>query len=356
MINQTQKLEIKFPITTIVTVLCVLVLIKMAEILSPLFLPLIIAILLAVALEKPLRWMIKKNIPRKYAIILITFILATSALGVIATIVPSVYREGVAFSEKIPQYRREILSSLGSDNPLRNIISHNTTPEALTPKTEQVKEILGVGNVVLGGFGDLFLVFILAIYLLADGPRMIKWISAYFSEATQSKIHQTTRETSDIVSAYVIGQFITSALSFTFALIVLMALKVPSAPLLAALAGILDILPVLGFVLAVIPAMLFSAQVSSETPWLVLGLYVLYHVIENYIIIPLVYGNKMKVSSFVVFFTLIAAGLIGGIEGAIVILPIVASYPIIEKIWFAPYLRREALVEHGPQKTETFQE
>ena len=349
MATENQKLEIKLPISTIITILSVILLIKACEILSPLFLPLIMAILLAVALEKPLRWLVQKNIPRKYAIGVITLVMAFSVITVVMTIVPSVYREGVAFVDKIPEFRAEILSNLSSDNPLKSIISRNTTKEALTPKADHVKNILGAGNVVLGGFGDLFLIFILAIYLLSDGPRMIKWITTYFNRNTQRKIEQTCQETSDVVSAYVIGQFITSALSFIFALTVLLILKVPSAPLLAALAGILDILPVLGFVIAVIPAMLFATEVSTDTPWLVFGLYILYHLIENYVIIPLVYGKKMKVSSFLVFFTLIAAGLLGGIKGAIVILPIVASYPIIEKIWISPYLRREAIADHHEQ-------
>ncbi|MBC7458873.1 MAG: AI-2E family transporter [Bdellovibrionaceae bacterium] len=352
MTNENQKLEIKIPISTIITVLCVLIVVKVAEIISPLFLPLVIAILLAVALEKPLHWLVKKSVPRRYGVGIITLTLALSVLLVVVTIVPSVYLEGVAFAKRIPEFRQEILSNLNSDNPLKNIISHNTTKEVLTPKADQVKEIIGAGNVVLGGFGDLFLIFIFAIYLLADGPRMVKWVSAYFSPATQKKIEQTAQETSEVVSAYVIGQFITSVLSFIFALGVLMALKVPSAPLLAVLAGILDILPVLGFVIAVIPAMLFAAEVSSDTPWMVLGLYILYHLIENYLIIPMIYGNKMKLSSFVVFFTLIAAGLIGGIEGAIAILPLVASYPIIEKIWFSSYLRREVITDHSHQNSK----
>ena len=87
-------------------------------------------------------------------------------------------------------------------------------------------------------------------------------------------------------------------------------------------------------------------------PWIVLGFYVFYHCIENYVIVPFVYGNRMRVSSFVVFFTLIAAGIIGGIEGAIIVLPIVASYPIVEQIWLKPFLRRETLVVHDKENTD----
>ena len=69
-------------------------------------------------------------------------------------------------------------------------------------------------------------------------------------------------------------------------------------------------------------------------------------------IVPLVYGKKLRVSSFVVFVALLAAGLIGGVEGAIVVLPIVASYPIIERIWLKPYLRRETIAVHEAVEEE----
>jgi hypothetical protein len=42
----------------------------------------------------------------------------------------------------------------------------------------------------------------------------------------------------------------------------------------------------------------------------------------------------------------LAAGFLAGIEGAISILPIVASYPVIEKIWLRRYVGQEAIEEH----------
>lgn len=346
MSNEIQKIELHISFSTILMILFALVSVKILEILSPLFLPLLIAILLAISLDRPMNWLVSQGIPRKYAVTLVTFGLAACVVLLALTVVPSVYNEAVQFMQNLPQFREDLLSHLGENNPLRSLVSRGLTREALMPKADQFKDIVGAGNVILGGFGDLFLTFILAVYLLADGPRMVQWLSAFFPSVTQQKIAQTNEEASKIVSAYIGGQVITSVLSFIFVLIALLYLKVPSAPLLAALAGILDILPVLGFVLAVIPAMLFASKVSSDMPWIVLGFYVFYHCIENYIIVPWVYGNRMRVSSFVVFFALIAAGFIGGIEAAVIILPIVASYPIIEKIWLKPYLRRETIAIH----------
>ncbi|MGZ3694553.1 MAG: AI-2E family transporter, partial [Bdellovibrionota bacterium] len=188
---------------------------------------------------------------------------------------------------------------------------------------------------------------IFAIYLVADGKSLIAWLSAFFNPGIQRKISVTSNEVSQVVFAYVLGQAITSLLSFFYVLIVLTVLKVPAALLLSVLAGLFDVLPVLGFFMAVVPAMLFALKVSAPTALIVFGCYLAYHAIENYFIVPAVYGNRLRISTFVVLLSLLAAGILAGIEGAIAALPIVASYPIVEKIWLRRYVGEDTLKEHA---------
>ena len=49
---------------------------------------------------------------------------------------------------------------------------------------------------------------------------------------------------------------------------------------------------------------------------------------------------------FIVLLSCLAAGLLGGVIGVIIVLPLVASYPIIEKTWLRPYLERDTVEEH----------
>lgn len=146
------------------------------------------------------------------------------------------------------------------------------------------------------------------------------------------------------------GQLITSTISFFYVLICLSVLEVPSVLLLATLAAVFDVLPVLGFFLAVIPAMIFASALSGTTTLIVLFLYIIYHAIENYFIIPAIYGSRLRVSGFVVLVSLIAAGLLAGVEGAVAVLPVVASFPIIERIWLKRYVGSETVAEHAVLK------
>lgn len=182
----------------------------------------------------------------------------------------------------------------------------------------------------------------------------MKWLMAFFKPATRYKCEETMSELSPVIFSYVTGQFITSSCVLVFTFVVLTALKVPGAAMLALLAALLDVLPVLGFIISTVPALLLALSVSLTTAVSVLGLYVFFHCIENYLIIPRVYGKSLQVSALSVLLGLLAGSLLAGIPGAIAALPVVAAYPIVERIWLADYLGQRVVRKHEAQKEEQF--
>jgi predicted PurR-regulated permease PerM len=90
--------------------------------------------------------------------------------------------------------------------------------------------------------------------------------------------------------------------------------------------------------------------VSPSTSLAVAGLYLLYHGIENYLIVPWIYGNRLRVSGLAVLLALLVGSILAGILGAIAVLPVVASYPIIERIWLVDFLGRGVVQKHEDDK------
>lgn len=76
-----------------------------------------------------------------------------------------------------------------------------------------------------------------------------------------------------------------------------------------------------------------ALTVSMNVALLFLISLLVYMLLENYLLIPYIYGRRMKLSPLVVLLSLIFAGTIGGIPGMIGILPIVASFGPIERRW-----------------------
>lgn len=341
------------PFTTIAKVLTVLLILACMKVIGPLLMTLFLAILLSVSLSPVVDWLEGKRIPPKVAIVFIATLLIALLVTIGALVVPQLAKEFANFIENLPKFKTDILNELGESNPIRPFIKTFLNHQTMNPKNMDITPLVSIGNMALGGLLEVVLIFVFTIYLLVDGRGVIVWFSAFFSTPVQFKLQKTFSEVRLIIYSYVAGQMITSVCSFIYVWIALSWLQVPSALLLATLAGIFDVLPVLGFFFAVIPAMLFALSVSGSTAFLVLALYIIYHGIENYFIIPAVYGSRLRISSFMVLVSLIAAGLLAGVEGAIAILPVVASYPIIERIWLKKFVGQDTVADHVAEAEST---
>jgi len=137
---------------------------------------------------------------------------------------------------------------------------------------------------------------------------------------------------------------------------VLNIFHVPAALLLACLAGLLDIMPILGFLIAAGVAFLVAFSVSVVTAFSVLGLYVVYHLLEAYVIMPKVYGKNLRLSTLTVLLALLAGSILAGVAGALIALPIVASYSVVEAIWLTPWLGEAVAEKHQDQEEKEFGE
>jgi predicted PurR-regulated permease PerM len=187
---------------------------------------------------------------------------------------------------------------------------------------------------------------VIALYLILDGRRMYAWLLAYVPRAHRKKVADTIPEVMQVVYAYVRGQAVVSALFGLFSATVLSVLRVPSVFPLAVLAAICDVLPVIGVILAIAPAALLALTVSPITALGVLVSYVSYHLFEAYFLVPRLYGNTLRLSTLAVLLALLVGGSLQGIAGALLVLPVVAAYPIIERIWLKPYLDPDVLADH----------
>lgn len=306
-----------------------------------------VAILLAVTLEPLVDWLKNHRVPRWASIALVALFMVGCASVFVLVIFPSIFEQMGAVLKDIPKIRDEIVSHIPNGSVIEPGLKRFLRDPPVGKTEELPKHLLTIGGSAMGGISSLFLVMILCLYFLIDGPRAFRWILDFFTADKKEKLEQTGREVSQIIFAYVAGQVITSFFVFVYVLIVLSALKVPAALVLACLASVFDILPLVGFVMSASLAALLALTVSVKTAGLVLVLYVVYNACENYFIVPKIYGNRLKLSTLAVLLSLLVAGSLAGIMGAIIVLPLVASYPIVERIWLKEYLGRRVLEKHA---------
>jgi predicted PurR-regulated permease PerM len=307
---------------------------------------LLLSVIIAIAFRPLLQCTEKRGWPRWTGVLASGFIMLGLTAAVIGILIPTIGNEGVGFVKRLPELKEELLRHLARIGPLRNLVEPTLNDPAFSDPEPMVKHLMAWGSRALEHTIEFFLVLILAIYFVADGPRIYQWVVAFLPPRHREKMAEASDDVTSVVGHYVVGQMITSAMASGFAFVVLQLLHVPNAALLAILAGVFDLLPIIGFFLFMFPAVLLALTVSPAAALTVAVLYTAYHLVENYFIVPKVYGNRLRLSTLTVLITCLVAGLLAGVVGVIIALPIVSCYPIIERIWLRPHLEHDTVQKH----------
>lgn len=317
-----------------------------AVLLWPLVRMLIPAILIAVALSPLVKWTRRKGWPRWAGVLLASAALLAVVVGCFAMIGPVVFSQAANLSENLPKVRQQIISQLPPSGSVRQAIETGLNPTTVADS----RLVLERGLRLVGTTAQLLfhftVVIVLAIYLVTDGPRALNWLIVFFPAQERQRISQGLGQIAELIVAYVTGQFLVSACCAAYLFLVLEFLGVPMALLLGIVAGICDVVPIIGFCVAVSLAMIMGLTVSPTTALLVFILYGAYHLFENFVIVPRVYGKKLRLSKLAVPLAVAAGGLVAGVVGAIAVLPLVAAYPVVERLWLAPRLAPDTVKAH----------
>jgi len=306
-----------------------------------------LSLLMAVALDPFVVSLDKRGVSRGVSVGILAVILIAAICLVIAFVFPPLIRQAADVAANFPALQAGVERRLPPDDPmLRKIVAQVFLLPSSPEVTTRLNKPLIWGQLAVSGIMTTTIVLISTLYLLLDGKRLYAWLLAYVPRKHREKMAETIPEVSKVVYGYVRGQFFTSALFGVFAAIVLTLVKVPAVIPLAVLAALCDVIPVVGIIVATAPAALLALTVSPVAAATVVVAYVLYHLFEAYVIVPRVYGNTLRISTLAVLLALIVGGTLQGILGAVLVLPLVAAYPIIERIWLKGYLAPEVLHDH----------
>jgi predicted PurR-regulated permease PerM len=131
------------------------------------------------------------------------------------------------------------------------------------------------------------------------------------------------------VGGYVLGNVLVSLVAGLSSLAVLLALGVPYPFLLATVVAVLDLIPVAGSVTAGIIASLVAFTVSPAVGWAVVGFFVLYRFLEDYLIFPAIVGRVVRVPALLTLVAVLLGGALYGIVGVLIAIPVAATVHLL---------------------------
>ena len=345
--TEVLQVQLRLPVATIAKVLATIVVAWAGLRLWPELVFMMISVLLAVALHPGVTWLERKGVGRGTVIASVALTMGSACLGLAMLAFTSLAEQASRLLRDFPAIQRGIERRVPASYPLlkrvvREVFALPASPEVAA----YLDRPLALGTTALSAALAISFTMILTLYLLLDGRRLYAWLIAYVPRVHRDRMAVTVEEVSAVVCAYVRGQVVTSLLFAVYVASLLSLLHVPAALPLALLAGICDVIPMAGIFVATAPAVLLALTVSPATAAIVFGLYALYHAAETYIIAPRVYGQQLRLSTLAVLLALMVGTALEGLIGAVLVLPLVAAYPIIERIWLRGYLNPEVLKDH----------
>lgn len=210
--------------------------------------------------------------------------------------------------------------------------------QVITNLLGSIGDLTGPAFSVLGGFFNTLVnigfLIVIMFYMMRDGEFFVEQVVNVAPPSYQGDVRRLLYELGKVWHAYLRGQILLGLVIGGMTYIAALILGLSNAPLLAIIAGCLEVIPNFGPFIALIPACI-SALVSGSTTFpfldgpvlalLVIVVWTLIQNIEAMFVVPRVMGSSLNLHPVIVLIAVIAGASVAGILGIILAAPLTAS-------------------------------
>ncbi len=276
-----------------------------------------VAVILTSALNPLVELFQRFKIPKILSIILTYLIMIAVLAMILAGLVPPLIEQSGNLIAALPPGVAEMFNL--------NRIDISTIQTDLTNVTGNV---YGVALAIFNNFVTIILLLVLTFYLLLERDDIKSRGSSIFI-GNEARVKVLIAKVEEKLGAWFIGQMFLSLIIGVITYIGLFALNIPYAIPLALLAGIMEVVPVIGPIIAAIPAVVIAFTVAPILGAGVAGMYFVIQQLENHLIVPQVMKRAVGLNPLVVILAIAIGGRLLGIGGALLAVPIVVVLQIL---------------------------
>ena len=316
----------------------------LAVIIPPLLLATVIIYLLAPivgALER-------RGSPRWFAVLVAYLGTLVGLLAMLSLVVPMLVTQLQTFSDRLP----DLLAGFGADlerrlGPLGIEVPVGETIDVAAVQANVERALQGGGLAavagVLGGLSGLALgllqtviVFtlgpVIGFYVLIDLPRLSSWVQTLIPPQHRAEVVEVGLKLHFVVGGFIRGQLLVALFVGIASSIGLAIVGLPFWLLVGVLAGVTNVIPLLGpFVAGVLGVSIALVSDGVGLAALVLLVLVVVQQLDNQVISPLVMGRNVRLHPLVVLLALVIAGTVYGVLGLLIAVPSVAAASVLAR-------------------------
>ncbi|HSL85759.1 MAG TPA: AI-2E family transporter [Bacteroidales bacterium] len=298
-------------------------------------LPLIITLLFYYILRPFVRTLTKRGIPKTVSVILCFLfsigILILSAVPLIRTIIAE---SSLLITEELPRlvaFAEKTIADLRESGNLDFILTDNIL-ERVTEFFQKAVPILAGGifsgiSGIVGLVTALIIVPFVLFYLLKDDTALAKAVVKLFPKNHQAETSDILRDFDRTLSSYITGQAFVCLAIGVLMYIGYLIIGIEYALVLAVFSMITAVIPFLGPILGVIPAILVGLSYNPFIVIKVLVVMVITQQLEGGLITPQIMGKRMQIHPVTIIVVVLLSASLFGIVGILLAVP---SYAVLK--------------------------
>jgi predicted PurR-regulated permease PerM len=356
----TPKIVQRWQLVALILLICV-VLYVLGPVLTPFVVAAIFAYLFDPLVDRLQRW----KLNRTWATTIVFLVLLITLVVVLVLLVPYIERQIATLIRKLPDW----IAWLQSDAiPWLNA-KFDLSLEA--PDMQQITGVLQEHWKEAGGAAatvalavsksgltlvswviHVIVIPVAFFYLLRDWHGMIESIHDLLPRSVEPTVVKLARESDETLSGFVRGQVSVMLVLGALYAIALWAIGLDIGPLIGIIAGLISFIPYLGGISGMLMALI--AAVVQYHDWthviLVLVVFAIGHLLEGYVLVPRLVGEKIGLHPLAVIFAILAGGELFGFVGVLLALPIASVCMVVLRHLHTRY-RASDLYRHGREQT-----
>ncbi|MBL0224248.1 MAG: AI-2E family transporter [Geobacteraceae bacterium] len=281
----------------------------------------------------------EQRISRTYALTLLYVVLGVLTIFFLTFMVPKLTMSWDAFLRELPQYLQKIKQiALEWKSRIPDRYGSEEIQwllDKISANVDTAAEKTGAWAYGFAGriFFNIFTIVlspILVFFMLYYKQTLIDMLASWIPEKRRTIVLGIGQEVNSSIGGYLRGQVIVSIIVSLLVSLALFFLSIPHPFFCGIFAGAASILPFIGVVIALFPA-LFFAWFQYQSLAVLLKILIAFGVIyflEGYIVKPLVFKKSMNLNPLVTIIMVMALGELLGFWGILLALPIAAAIKI----------------------------
>lgn len=285
-----------------------------------------VAYIIMAALMPSVRWFRSQGVPQIFSVLIPYLAVIVFLTLIILPLVPFVATQVQALISDLPHYLDEAASTLGIT------VDANTIQDTVARESSNIsRNAVSLTTKVFNGIFVTLTVLIVSFYMLYYQDKFKHAVANLFHKNEQEHVVKTMGKIDEKLGAWLRGQLV---LCFTIGLLTYIALSllgVPFALPLAIIAGLLEVVPTLGPILASVPAIIVALTFNPTLALVVAATYFVIQMLENNLLVPKIMQKAVGLNPVIVIIGVMVGASLLGVAGALLSIPFISFIIVLFK-------------------------